>query len=73
MASRAFSRSLYDEACVRAGVQAFGSVATLTVEDLGHAVQVTVTEAHPSYGDERIADELANYVLQVGARARAAV
>ena len=62
--SVAFHSELYSEQAVRGAVEAFAQLATLSVERDGVDWVVRIEDAHPAYGD-RVADELANYVLKL--------
>lgn len=68
MAELRFSRSLYSPDAVRKAVAAFAGLASLDVVDAGSDLVVSISNPHPKYAD-RLADELANYVLGLSAGA----
>jgi len=58
-----FHRSLYAAEVVLQAAEAFGQLARISVEENEHDVKLTLDEVHPHF-EGRLADELANYVLQ---------
>ncbi|HJN72439.1 MAG TPA: HxsD-like protein [Myxococcota bacterium] len=58
-----FHRSLYPAEVVVSAAETFSQLATITVEDNEHDVKLSIEDVHPHF-EGRLADELANYVLQ---------
>lgn len=64
-----FHRSLYPPEVVTAAAAAFGQLARITVQENEHDTKLRLEDVHPHF-EGRLADELANYVLQATVQGR---